>query len=515
MPNPVRFGLHRFACGDDNICNLRRTLGDARHPGSQFDFEVPMSIAQDYSPSAKGLALLESLPAEKYDRQIIAGVQKFADKNAPAEMQNFYSAEELAAILSLKGTFRDIEQRMPVKITRHFFEQAKRSKPLQQLIKANPAETVDLTGAPDPGKQMDYSPIEGMIHKYELALLYVAATCSAHCRFCYREELIARKEVVRPNGEVGPKGLAQIEEVVDYIRRHNEAVEAHGGVHPQTGRERLREILMSGGDPLVLSNKKIASWLIALAEAGIENIRIGTKELAFFPERFDDAFFQMLDRFHAAYPQVNLRIVVHFDHPDEFLEKDEAGNYLDHPGGGLVWIESTHRAVRNLGKREWLSIDNQSPIIRGINDDPLALRVMQRELRRNRVENHYFFCGRDIIGHKAFNVPIETAWRILIESQKGLSGLENHARLSITHYRGKTEVVAVTDEPIPGLKGAERGVVILKLHRGVGPAADKGKVTLLGRNPEAIWFDGYNDRVIVDGAKLYPDCPLVSQRGAD
>jgi lysine 2,3-aminomutase len=470
-----------------------------------------MSIAELYSPSVKGQTLLESLASEKYDRQIIAGVQKFADKNAPEELKAFYSADQLAEILRLKGTERDIEERMPVKVTRHYFNQAMRSRPMQQLVKADPAETIDLDGAPDPGKQMDYSPIEGMIHKYELALLYVAATCSAHCRFCYREELIARKEVVRPNGEVGPKGLAQIEEVVDYIKQHNLQVAGNGGLHPKTGRERLREVLMSGGDPMVLSNRKIASWWVALSEAGIESIRLGTKELAFFPDRFDSSFFDMLDKFHAAYPETKLRFVVHFNHPDEFLQKDDHGNYIEQPGGGLKWLESTKKSVTGLAQREWVSLDNQSPIIKGINDDPDALRIMQRELKRNRIENHYFFCGRDIIGHKAFNVPIETAWRVLTESQKGLSGIEAHARLSITHYRGKTEVVAVTNDPIPGLRGAENGVVILKLHRGVAAATDKGKITILGRNPDAIWFDGYNDRVLFDEAKLYSNCPIVSQ----
>ncbi|MDP6940291.1 MAG: hypothetical protein QF848_15810, partial [Planctomycetota bacterium] len=65
---------------------------------------------------------------------------------------------------------------------------------------------------------------------------------------------------------------------------------ANGGVHPVGGREKLREILLSGGDPMVLPNNKIAGWLTALAEAGVESIRLGTKELAFHPDRFDDAF---------------------------------------------------------------------------------------------------------------------------------------------------------------------------------------------------------------------------------
>ena len=464
-----------------------------------------MSKIAKYQPSEKEQAFLSTVSNGKYDRQIITGIKKFLDGTAPEDMLNFYSAEELKVLSDLKGTVNDVEARMPVKMTRHYFDLARQSVPIQVLVKASPKETFDLDGSPDPGKQMDYSPVEGLIHKYELGLIYVASTCSAHCRFCYREELIAKKEVERPDGTVAPKGLAQISSIVDYVKEHNRLVAENGGRHPTSNREKLREILMSGGDPMVLGNKNIAAWLSALAEAGIESIRIGTKELAFYPDRFDSTFFDMLDKFHEVYPETKLRMMVHFNHPDEFLKKDSDGNYIDNPAGGLEWIASTKRAIEEIGKRNWLNLDNQAPIIKGINNDPDALRIMQRELKRNRVENHYFFCGWDIIGHKAFNVPIEEAWRILNESQKGLSGVEAHARLSITHYKGKTEVAAVTNEPLPGVPGGENGVVILKLLRGAADAPDRGKVAILGRNPEAIWFSGYNDRVLFDEAGFFED----------
>ena len=424
---------------------------------------------------------------------------------------NFYTPNEIKELIALRGTERDIESRMPVKITRHYFDLAKISQPLQTLVKASPKETYDLEGAPDPGKQMDYSPVEGLIHKYELGLIYVASTCSAHCRFCYREELIAGKEVERPDGSVAPKGLAQIGEIAEYVKLHNDLVFQNGGRHPETGREKLREILMSGGDPMVLSNLNLAEWWSALADAGVEQIRVGTKELAFFPDRFDQTFFDMVDAFHVAYPGISLRMMVHFNHPDEFLTKDEHGEYQEDPDGGLQWVAATKWAVQELGCREWITIDNQAPIIAGINDDPDALRIMQRELRRNRVENHYFFCGRDIIGHKAFNVPIESVWNILNESQKGLSGIEAHARLSITHYKGKTEVAAVTNHPLPGVPGTENGFVVLKLLRSAADAPDRGKVTIVGRNPKAIWFSGYDDRVIYDEAGLFSDVEMNAE----
>lgn len=462
-----------------------------------------MTQTDVYVPSAREQEFLATVENPKYDRDGIHGLSPFLDGKVEGDLVGFYSDAELAALRALKGTARDVEKRMPVKLTRHYFELARRSRPLQRLVKADPAETENLEGAEDPGHQMDYSPVEGLLHKYEMGLMYVVPTCSAHCRFCYREELIARKEVERQDGTVAKKGMAQIPEVVAYIHEHNRLVEANGGLHPKTGREKLREILLSGGDPMVLQNSKIAAWLGALAEAGIENIRIGTKELAFFPHRFDAAFFAMIDRFHATWPHVGLRLMVHFNHPDEFLLKDDDGNYVQEASGALRWHPATWQAVQGITQRGWISFENQAPIIKGINDDPDALRILQRAFKRAGGNNHYFFCGRDIIAHKSFNVPIERAWQILNESQKGLSGVETHARLSITHYKGKTEVAAVTNGPIPGVPGTEQGVLIFKLLRNPANAPDRGKVCIVRRNPEAIWFSGYADRVVYDEAGLF------------
>ena len=458
---------------------------------------------QKHVPTKREQAFLESVESPSYQRENVNGLFPFFENKAPEAMQGFYTTSEIDALRILKDTDRDVEKRMPVKLTKHYFEIAKNSKPIQHIVKATPDETNDLDGSEDPGFQMDYSPVEGLLHKYEMGLMYVVTTCSAHCRFCYREELIGRKEIERADGTVAKKGVAKIPEIVAYIHSHNEIVKSNGGVHPETGREKLREILLSGGDPMVLANTKIAAWLAALAEAGIESIRIGTKEMAFFPQRFDDTFLSMLDNFHETYPEVGLRFMLHFNHPDEFLAKDEDGHYIEDSSGILKWIPASDKAMKGLVSRGWISVENQSPIIKQINDDPDALRIMQRALKRVGADNHYFFCGRDIVAHRAFNVPIETAWDVLNESQKGLSGVETHAKLSITHYLGKTEVSAVTNEPIPGLAGSENGVVILKLLRNAAGAPLRGKVCILGRNPDAIWFNDYEDRVLFDEAGLF------------
>ena len=464
-----------------------------------------MATQEKYQPTEKAQAFLDKVENAKYKREIVMGLKRFIDNKVPEEMQGFYTEDELKELIDLKNTTHDVEARMPVKITNHYYQIAKNSEAVRTLVKASPKETFDLEGAADPGKQMTYSPLEGLIHKYELGLIYVTNTCSAHCRFCYREELIAKKEILREDGTVASKGLAKLPELVEYIKEHNKIVAENGGRHPETNREKLREILMSGGDPMVLSNKNLAEWFSALADAGIDSIRLGTKELAFYPDRFDQTFFNMMDDWHAAYPEVQFRLMVHFNHPDEFLQKDENGDYIENPEGGLLWIESTKRAVKELADRNYITIENQAPFIKGVNHNPDAIRILQRELKRNRINNHYFFCGRDIIGHKAFNLTIEDAWNLLNDSQKGLSGVEASARLSITHYLGKTEVVAVTNEPMKGVPGTENGVVIFKLLRGAADASNKGQVAIVGRNPEAIWFSGYEDRVIYDEAGLFTE----------
>ena len=456
-----------------------------------------------YEPTSRERLVLDRVDNPRYDRQIVNGLNPFINQGAPADMRGFYTEAELSELQELRETDRDVETRMPVKITRHYFEMAKASPALQRLVKASADETTNLEGEEDPANQLDYSPVEGLLHKYEMALLYVISTCSAHCRFCYREDLIARKDIARADGTVKKKGLAQIREVTDYIRAHNAAVDANGGRHPDTGRPRLREALLSGGDPMVLPNSKIAAWFTALAEAGVTAIRLGTKELAFHPDRFDDAFLSMLDRFHDVYPNVVLRLMVHFNHPDELLVKDPAGEYVIDDNDSCRWHPSTRRAVDALVSRGWISVENQSPIIAGINDDADVLRTLQRTLKSSGIENHYFFCGRNIVAYKAFNVPIETAWQIVNESQRGLSGVETHARLTIVHYKGKTEVAAVTEGPIAGLPGAEEGAVIFKVLRSPADARNRGRVTIVGRNSEALWFSDYEDRVLVDEAGLF------------
>lgn len=139
-----------------------------------------MATEDKYVPTQREQEFLDTIENPKYDRQIIIGLKPFYEDKAPEDMKSFYSAEEIAALSRVHGTERDVEERMPVKITRHYFEIAKNSKAVQRIVKASPDETLNLAGSEDPGYQMDFAPVEGMLHKYEMGLLYVVSTCSAH-----------------------------------------------------------------------------------------------------------------------------------------------------------------------------------------------------------------------------------------------------------------------------------------------------------------------------------------------
>ncbi|MGE4169178.1 MAG: hypothetical protein AB7F28_00470 [Candidatus Margulisiibacteriota bacterium] len=403
----------------------------------------------------------------------VPGLAPFIEGRVPDVFKNFYSPEELEALAALKGTDRDIENRMKVKLTEHYLRLALQSKAIQNLVKARPEETEDLSGEADPSNQNKYSPLPGLLHKYEMILLYTAATCSAHCRYCYRLDLFSRKT---------GKEMASIDNVATYIRNYNNNPE---NPYP------IREALLSGGDVMVLPNKRIAKFLTGLAETGLRTIRLGTKELAFFPERFDQHFFDMLDGFNQLYPDVRLLFITHFSHPDEFLEKDASGNYIK-SGTGFKWLEVTRKAVEGLAQRHrFISLENQTPIIYKVNDDPDALRLLQQEMVHVGIGNHYLFQCREIEGHKTFAVPVETTWRIYNESQRGLSGVEKQAKFVMSTEIGKMEVIGVT-----------QGQTIFRLLRSPGDAGTHGNIIIAKSNPDALWITGYKDRIISDDTHL-------------
>src|SRR3954452_363901 len=101
-----------------------------------------MTQPQPHVPTAREQKFLESVEEGRYEREIISGLGPFFHEKAPEDMLNFYSRDEVTNLKVLKGTERDVESRIPVKITRHSYEMARTSDSTQRTVKADPAETL-------------------------------------------------------------------------------------------------------------------------------------------------------------------------------------------------------------------------------------------------------------------------------------------------------------------------------------------------------------------------------------
>ena len=443
---------------------------------------------------------------------------RFNNANVVPMLQGFYAPEQIQVMRD-----RGVDQRMMFGINPYYMALVKGealrdnagalvlpamppSKPLEALVVPILAEADDMSGEKDPSNQIRYSPgsLKGKIlHKYdEIVLGYSALACSAHCRYCYRLDIF--------NGSTG-KGLIKADELKAYILDYNRQLADNDGRDALSGEPRypIREVLLSGGDPMVLSNKNLYRYMAAAAEAGVHLVRIGTKEMAFRPQRFDENFATMLAFFHQNFPGVHVNIVVHFTHPDEMLERDASNAYVRDAQGHYQWLEPVRRALDAVRRFGFVSLENQTPIIARVNDDALSLRILQEELRRNNIKPKYLFQCREIEGHTAFAVPVEEAWRLHNEAQKGLSDTAR-SRFAMSTEWGKLEVVSVIDGPqedgesicAPDIASVfGDGLVVMKVHRSPASAHSQGDLIIARRNPQALWLSDYEDRIVYDGRK--------------
>ncbi len=274
----------------------------------------------------------------------------------------------------------------------------------------------------------------GCQHKYrDTALLLVNEVCGAFCRFCFRKRLF-----MRGNDEVEYDPSPGIE----YIRAHPE----------------ITNVLLSGGDPLLLSSRRmdrILSELRGIDHVGI--IRIGSKMPAFNPTRISEDSELLAVLASHSKPRKRIYVMTHFNHPRELT--DEAYAALD----------ALHRAGVVLA--------NQTPILGGINADADVLAELLRKLSFAGVPPYYFFQCRPTEGNRPFAIPLVQSYQVLRQAMSQVSGLARRARLSMSHDLGKVEVQAVTDDRI-----------ICRIHRARAPE-DEGRVLIFNRDDTALWLD--------------------------
>jgi L-lysine 2,3-aminomutase len=186
-------------------------------------------------------------------------------------------------------------------------------------------------------------------------------------------------------------------------------------------------------------------------------IRIGTKLPAFNPRRIidDPELPQVISRY--SMPRKRIYFMVHFNHPREIT--DEAVLAID------ILLKSGAQLA------------NQTPILRGVNDDAETLSELMIKLAHMGVPPYYFFQCRPTAGNRAFTVPIVEAYTKLETAKKNVSGLAKRAKFVMSHASGKIEIVGINERRI-----------YLKYHRARDPL-DESRFMVFARDDAALWLE--------------------------
>jgi lysine 2,3-aminomutase len=279
------------------------------------------------------------------------------------------SEDERDAILRHKGA-------LPVGINPYYASLLAPDNPLQPLrltVIPVSGEYVRLPGeAEDPLGEDAHSPVPGLVHRYpDRVLFLITGFCSVYCRYCTRSRMVGH-----PGGEYR-FSTEQWEKALAYI----EATPT------------IRDVLLSGGDPLTVSDEKLA-WLLDRLRRipHVEFLRIGTKVPAVLPQRITPAFVRMLKRFHP------LWMSLHFTHPEELTPE----------------IRQACERLADAG----IPLGSQTVLLAGVNDDVDTMRRLMHGLLTMRVKPYYLYQCDPIAGSGHFRTPVEKGVEII----RGLRG---------------------------------------------------------------------------------------------
>ena len=329
--------------------------------------------------------------------------------------------------------------------------------PIRRLVIPDSNE-LNEWGRLDASYEEFYTKVRGLEHKYtDTALLLCNDVCGAYCRFCFRKRLF-----MDDNDEV----VRDVSAGIEYIRNHPE----------------ISNVLLTGGDPLIMSTSKLEPIIARLREIPhVKIIRIGSKMPAFNPYRVieDPKLHAMFERYSTT-EAGRIYVMCHFNHPAELTPVAKEG-------------------LQCLQEHSVVTI-NQTPMIHGINDDPNVLSDLMNELSYIGVPPYYVFQCRPTEGNESYSVPIEQAYRIFAKALESMSGLAKRARFSMSHATGKIEVLGLTDDRI-----------LFRYHRAANPR-HIGRIMMFGRNADAFWFDDYiESQEYLPSNLIAPEALLVSQ----
>lgn len=235
-------------------------------------------------------------------------------------------------------------------------------------------ELVIVDGVPDSLNEDGDSPVPNITHRYpDRALFLVSPVCAAYCRFCTRRRKVGDPEKIP---------MSQLESAFRYLGEHTE----------------IRDVILSGGDPLLLSDRRLDSILTRLRRIPhLEIIRVGSRVPCHLPERITSELCATLRRFHPFY------INTHFNHPAEL----------------------TPQAVRALGMLAdaGIPLGCQTVLLRGVNDDIDVMKELMQRLLAARVRPYYIYMCDNVAGVEHFKTTVEKGLEIISGLRGWTSGL--------------------------------------------------------------------------------------------
>ncbi|MCW8858876.1 MAG: KamA family radical SAM protein [Deltaproteobacteria bacterium] len=268
-----------------------------------------------------------------------------------------------------------VEDKYPLRITPYYLNLIEKvGDPIWKQCVPDLRELA-ADGLADPLGEDSLSPVPAVIHRYpDRAIFLVSGSCAGYCRFCTRKRKVGCPGMVM--------SFRDLRDGIDYIA-------ATPGI---------RDVILSGGDPLVLPDAVLEDLLARVHQIPhVEIIRIGTRVPVTLPERISEHFCTMLKKFHPLY------LNTHFNHPRELTES-AAQACLRLADAGIV-------------------LGNQTVLLRGVNDQPQIISALFRGLLKMRVRPYYLHHMDLAQGTAHFRTSVETGLKIMASLRGHVSGL--------------------------------------------------------------------------------------------
>lgn len=287
---------------------------------------------------------------------------------------SFTSLEQLKKFLKLSESEEQCgkgnSNSLPLRITPYYASLLNQNDSTQGIRKSVvPVIDEFFTGNgeySDPLCEHNDSPVKNLVHRYpDRVLFLVTGFCATYCRYCTRAHSVAKKDKLRLD-------LSVIDNAITYIENN-----------PQ-----IRDVLISGGDPLTLSDDRI-DYLLSRIRAipHVEFVRIGTKVPVVLPQRITSRLVSILKKYHPLF------MSIHFTHPDEITPE----------------VKNACAMLANAG----IPLGSQTVLLKGINDNADTLKSLYHKLLMNRVRPYYLYQCDPVLGSDHLRTPVEKGLQIM------------------------------------------------------------------------------------------------------